>query len=238
MTTDFHVHLDLVDVATIRAGGLTRVYDLGSARAVPNHGVPGVEVIIAGQILTARGGYPSDRDWAAGGLFRDLAHGEVDAAVREQVGRGAALTKSARHQDAGPVWSDDLLAEVVGTVHAAGLKVVAHVQGVGQAARAASAGVDIFAHTPWSEPLSPELLTHLAATTTWISTLRIHTGRDLEVAVANAARFHAAGGRILYGTDMGNGPSSGGVEQDELALLREAGMSEDAVKAAMSDTEL
>ena len=73
-----------------------------------------------------------------------------------------------------------------------------------------------------------------AATTTWISTLRIHTGRDREHAVGNAARFHAAGGRILYGTDMGNGASSGGLEADELKLLTSFGIVGDALLEALT----
>jgi imidazolonepropionase-like amidohydrolase len=236
VTTDFHVHLDLVDATAVSAGGLTRVVDLGSA--VPHHAVAGVEVVTAGKILTARGGYPSDRPWAAGGLFREVGQGDVDAAVAEQVASGASLIKIALNTDQGPVWPDDLLREVVGTVHAAGLRCVAHVQGAGEAARAADAGLDAFAHTPWSEHLDDALITHLAASTTWISTLRIHRGRDQQVAVANARKFHAAGGRILYGTDMGNGPSTGGVEDDELALLQEAGLSDDDLAAALGDSDV
>lgn len=231
MTTDFHVHLELVDPALVAAGGLARVYDLGSSRAIE---VPGVEVIRAGRMLTAPGGYPSDRPWAASGLFREVAKGEADAAVREQVASGAALIKIALNADAGPVWDDDVLAEVVGAAHSAGVRVVAHVEGGGQAARATAAGVDAFAHSPFSERLGDALIRHLATGVTWISTLRIHQGADRERALDNVRRFHAAGGRILYGTDMGNGPASGGVEQDELDALREAGLSDDEVAAAMS----
>jgi imidazolonepropionase-like amidohydrolase len=100
--------------------------------------------------------------------------------------------------------------------------------------RAATAGVDIFAHTPFSEDLDHAVLKRLAATTIWISTLRIHTGREREHAVSNAARFHAAGGRILYGTDMGNGPSSGGLEGDELKSLTSFGLVGDALLVAMT----
>ena len=223
MPTDWHVHLDLVDVAAVAAGGLTRVVDLGSAGPVE---VPGVEVVRAGRMLTAAGGYPSDRVWAAGGLFREVAAGETDAAVAEQVAGGAALIKVALNSEAGPVWPDALLAELVAAAHARGLRVAAHVQGAGQAERALAAGVDLFAHTPWSERLGDALLAALAHGTTWISTLRIHAGADRERALDNLRRFHAAGGRVLYGTDMGNGPSSGGIEQDELDALREAGLSE------------
>jgi hypothetical protein len=37
-------------------------------------------------------------------------------------------------------------------------------------------------------------------------------------------RFHAAGGRVLYGTDLGNGPLPLGVNARELAALLSAGL--------------
>lgn len=222
MPTDFHVHLELADVAAVAAGGLTRVVDLGSSAPVE---VPGVEVVRAGRMLTAVGGYPSNRAWAAGGLFREVGDGEAEAAVAEQVADGAALIKVALNAEAGPVWPGALLAAVVDAAHARALQVVAHVQGAGQAERALAAGVDAFAHTPWTERLDDALVAALARETTWISTLRIHSGPDRERALDNLRRFHAAGGRVRYGTDMGNGPSSGGLEQDELDALREAGLS-------------
>jgi imidazolonepropionase-like amidohydrolase len=229
VTTDFHVHLELVDPALVAAGGLTRVYDLGSSRAID---IPGVEVIRAGRMLTAPGGYPSDRPWAASGLFREVADGEADAAVREQIDSGAALIKIALNADAGPVFSDRVLDAVVAAAHTASLRVVAHVQGAGQAARAATAGVDVFAHAPWTERLDDALVGHLATHVTWISTLRVHAGEDRARALDNVRRFHAAGGRILYGTDMGNGPATGGIEQGELDALCEAGLDEGAIAAS------
>jgi imidazolonepropionase-like amidohydrolase len=233
--TDFHVHLELVDASAVAAGGLARVLDLGSA--APS-AAGDVEVVRAGRMLTAIGGYPSTRPWAAGGLFREVSDSDVDAAVAEQVAAGAAVIKIALNVDVGPVWSDDTLAAVVGAAHAAGRKVVAHVEGDGQSARAAAAGVDAFAHTPFTERLDDALIARLAAGTTWISTLRIHVGRDRDNAIDNLRRFHAAGGSILYGTDMGNGPSSGGIERDELEALVEAGLSDDDLVAALTGGSL
>ena len=43
--------------------------------------------------------------------------------------------------------------------------------------------------------------------TTWISTLAIHEDADRGTAIGNLRRFHELGGRIRYGTDMGNGPT-------------------------------
>lgn len=232
MITDFHVHLDLVDISAVATGGLARVVDLGSSRPVE---VPGVEVVRAGKMLTAVGGYPSTRPWAAGGLFREVSDDDVDAAVAEQVASGAAVIKIALNRDAGPVWPDDLLAAVVASAHAAGRRVVAHVEGVGQSARALAAGVDALAHAPFSECLSHTEIAAHAGAVTWISTLRIHESPDRDRALDNVRRFHAAGGRVLYGTDMGNGASSGGVEDDELALLRACGLTEDDITRAMTD---
>ncbi len=231
--TDFHVHLDLVDAAAVAAGGLARVLDLGSN---PAHDLRAgdVEVARAGQILTAVGGYPSTRSWAADAMFREVGPGGVEAAVREQIAAGAKAIKIALNADAGPVWPDDLLAEVVGVAHARGVPVAAHVEGAGEAVRAATAGADVFAHAPFTEDLDHPVLKKLAATTIWISTLRVHAGQERDHAVGNAARFHAAGGRILYGTDMGNGPSSGGLQSDELGMLTSFGIVDDALLGALT----
>jgi imidazolonepropionase-like amidohydrolase len=237
--TDFHVHLDLVDPETVAAGGLARVLDLGAAGPVA---AGAVEVVRAGRMLTAVGGYPSTRPWAAGGLFREVADevapSDAHSAVAEQLAAGAAVIKIALNADVGPVWPDDTLAAVVDAAHAAGTKVVAHVEGAGQSARAAAAGVDAFAHAPFTERLDDALLVRLAATTTWISTLRIHSGRDRETAIDNVRRFRAAGGAILYGTDMGNGPASGGVERDELVALVEAGLTHEELVTALTGGSL
>jgi imidazolonepropionase-like amidohydrolase len=231
--TDHHVHLDLVDPATVAAGGLARVLDLGSAGPVP---AGPVEVVRAGRMLTAVGGYPSTRSWAAGGLFRQVRPDEVGGAVAEQVADGAAVIKIALNADAGPVWPDDMLAAVVASAHAAGRRVVAHVEGPGQSARALTVGVDALAHAPFSERLPDAEIAGHARAVTWISTLRIHG--DPSHALDNVRRFQAAGGRILYGTDMGNGPSSGGLERDELVLLREAGLTLDDLLAALTGEAL
>lgn len=233
--TDHHVHLDLVDPATVAAGGLARVLDLGSAGPVA---AGDVEVVRAGRILTAVGGYPSTRPWAVGGVAREVRDDDVDAAVAEQVASGAAVIKIALNLDAGPVWPDDVLAAVVGSAHAAGRRVIAHVEGAGQSSRALDAGVDALAHAPFTERLDDAEIADHAAAVTWISTLRIHEGPDRDRAVDNVRRFHAAGGRILYGTDMGNGPASGGVERDELQLLLEAGLTRDDLVTALTGDAL
>jgi hypothetical protein len=124
--------------------------------------------------------------------------------------------------------SDEVARAVVDEAHRLGLVVVAHAEGPGQAARAERLGVDRLAHTPWTERLSDELITAMAGRMTWVSTLDIHGWgeRTPEYAVAldNLTRFAAAGGRVLYGTDLGNGPLPTALNQRELDALVAAGL--------------
>jgi hypothetical protein len=57
--------------------------------------------------------------------------------------------------------------------------------------------------------------------------VEIHAGPTYKTAVDNVRRFHAAGGIVLYGTDMGNGPSSVDLSEREIRALREAGIDGD-----------
>ncbi len=159
---DAHVHLGLVDPVAVRRGGIAVVHDLGwvpdVARTWP--GTPGFpEVVFAGAFLTAPGGYPSDRPWAPRGAVEEVASpDEAVAAVDRQVAAGASFVKVALHSEAGPVPDDVTLAALVGHAHGRGRDVVAHVEGRGMAARAFEAGVDRFAHAPFSERLPDDLL--------------------------------------------------------------------------------
>ena len=75
-----------------------------------------------------------------------------------------------------------------------------------------------------------------------VSTLDIHSyGRDtpeLRVALDNLHRFVRAGGRVAYGTDLGNGPIPPGIDVREASLLAEAGLGLDGVLQAMTDRPL
>ncbi len=102
---------------------------------------------------------------------------------------------------------------------------------------ALGAGVDELAHTPWTERLSDGVVEALAKTTRIVSTLDIHSfGRDtpeIRTALDNLRRFHGTGGRVLYGTDLGNGPIPPGIHAREAMLMHEAGLSREAVLGAM-----
>ncbi len=208
--TDHHVHLGLVDPVALFAGGLTQVVDLGWDPTIasgwlrddPRH--PGVA--IAGALLTAPGGYPSRSGWAPAGAAREVGGPrEARRAVREQVMAGASRIKLALNSDAGETVDDSTLAAIVEEAVTAGLPVVAHAQGPGETERAVRAGVAQLAHAPFGERIpDPVIAAAIARGMTWISTLDIHgwgvPTPQHRTAVDNVRRFHAAGGRVLYGT--------------------------------------
>ena len=242
---DAHVHLALIDPALLAAGGIARVIDLGgwAPDAAPGvtAGAPFPDVAFAGQFLTAPGGYPSGRSWAPADSVCEVAGAAAaSAAVDRQLARGASVIKVTLNAEAGPVLAADALAAIVARAHERGTAVVAHAQGVGQVLRAFVCGVDALAHAPFSERLVDELVEAMAGRMTWISTLDIHGwgehNDDFSRASDNLRRFHAHGGRVLYGTDLGNGPLPVGLNRREIEALLGAGLSPDEVIEALTGT--
>jgi hypothetical protein len=235
-----HVHLGLVDRALLADGPVTEVHDLGwdprEAAAWADTPPSGVRVRYAGPFHTAPGGYPTGRTWAPDAAVRHVASPRAAAeAVADVVaGRGFAI-KVALHAGM-DLLPDDVLRAMVAEAHSAGLPVLVHAEGEGQAERAISAGADTLVHVPWTEALSPEVITR-AARMTWISTFAIHDrpgGReDLDRALDNARRFVAAGGTLAYGTDMGNGPTPVGVNEREIELLGQVVEGEALLRAVL-----
>ncbi|REC99990.1 hypothetical protein DEU35_0970 [Microbacterium sp. AG157] len=242
---DHHVHLHLIDSGSLARRGIAAVVDLGgdpAALARRPEGLP--RIAFAGAFLTVPGGYPDGRSWAPRSVVRFVTdasrhpgvHDGARTAVDEQADAGAKVIKVALHADAGPVLTDEALAAVVASATERGLPVVAHAQGPGQVDRAIAAGVSVLAHTPFDAPVSRRTLARaVAAGQAWISTLDIHRGADRERAIANLRAFAARGGRVLYGTDLGNGSLPVGVNRRELLALTAAGVRGDALVAALTD---
>lgn len=238
---DKHVHLHLVDVHALP--GLAGVLDLGGdPAALVRHDGAFPHVSYAGAMLTVPGGYPSDRDWAPAAVWRAVSSasrhpgvpGGAGTAVDEQVSFGASVVKVALNSAAGPVFDAETLTAVVGLAHERGVPVVAHVEGDGMLRLALDAGVDALAHTPFTERVDDDQLARAVdAGQHWISTLAIHD--DPTVAVDNLARFAAAGGRVLYGTDLGNGDRPAGIQQAELEAMDAAGIRGDRLIAALAN---
>ncbi len=243
---DHHVHIRLSDPAAVLAGGVTSVRDLGWA---PDEIFPlcdisqatdfdGPAVGAVGPFITAVGGYPSQAGWCPPGGWIEVQGPEEAAAVVDRIATmDPVAIKVALNGDAGPTLSDAELVQVCDAAHAHDLRVTAHVQGEGQAERALGSGVDEFAHAPWTERLSDELVSAIARRLTIVSTLDIQSyGRrtaQLDVALDNLGRFARAGGRVRYGTDLGNGPIPPGVHIREAALLASTGLTPEAVLTTM-----
>jgi imidazolonepropionase-like amidohydrolase len=239
---DAHVHSGLVDLAVVRAGGVANVWDLGSvpsrvADLVGRAGFPGIRY--AGPFLTAPGGYPSDRSWAAPGSWRAI---ESASQAREAVGAvaesGATLIKMTAHAG-GPRMDVATMTAVVRAAHELGLPVVVHAEGPGTVVVAYETGADILAHTPWTETLDPGLVRVCAERMQWISTLDIHgwgsPTREQATAIGNLRRFLEYGGKVRYGTDLGNGPLPPTVNPREIRALQSAGLTPDEILVAMTD---
>jgi imidazolonepropionase-like amidohydrolase len=239
---DHHVHLMIVGDDALHDTALAGVVDLGApldaiAARARRDGLP--VVAFAGSFLTAPGGYPVGRPWAAHGSAReiDTVSGDergslpnaAETAVAEQRAFGASVIKVALNSSAGPVFDRTTLDAIVAAAHGQGLPVVAHVEGEGMSRLAIDAGIDAVAHTPFTERLDDALIVRaVAAGQRWISTLFVagygSPTIEHETALDNLARFHAAGGRVLYGTDLGNGDQPLGVNPAELELLAQAGL--------------
>lgn len=244
---DHHIHLHLIDEHALTGGGIAAAVDLGGdpvALARREDDMP--HIAYAGAFLTTPGGYPSGRGWAPDAIVRIVtdpsAHpgvpGGAATAVDEQASFGASVIKVSLNASTGPVFDPIMLQAIVAAARAHGLPVVAHVEGAGMTLAALDAGVDVLAHTPFSEDLDTALIARAAASgQRWISTLDIHAGDAAAARTAseNLAAFVAAGGSVLYGTDLGNGDRRVGVLAGELSALDAAGVRGAALVDALCD---
>lgn len=228
---DAHVHVGLIDAEELPKHGIGRVLDLGWKFPEISQwasGIPELEIEYAGNFLAAEGGYPSDRSWAPPGATFFVA--DAAEAVMRQQNNGAKAIKITLNSEAGPVHTDEVLKQLVHEALSVGLPPVIHAEGPGQAERAIACGLVALAHTPFTEILSDEVIAYAAKTNMgWISTLDIHGygdyGNAFEIASENLRRFHEAGGRIFYGTDLGNGPLPLGINEREIRALQACGLS-------------
>jgi imidazolonepropionase-like amidohydrolase len=227
---DAHVHLGFYPPEVVLAGGVTTVRDLGwppgrlaalrqqAARPAVSPGL-----LAAGQILTVPGGYPTRAGWAPPGTGRPVAsRAEAVGAVAELAAAGAAVIKVALDDRAGPTLPARLLAAVVGAAGDHGLGVTAHVGTAAEVVKAVDAGVEELAHWPFDHrPLPHALVDRLAESMVAVPTLHIDPSPARR---AGVRRFVERGGRVLYGTDMGNQGPPPAVDTEELRLLVGAGL--------------
>ena len=223
---DSHVHLAYWPVAdALVSSGIAATVDLAAPESVLGERQP-LHVIASGPMLTSDGGYPLD-SWGADGYGVGCGDGScVTRVIDRLAGRGARVIKIA--VDAGGL-DPALLPVAVEAAHRHRLRVAVHALRDRSASLAAAAGADLLAHTP-VEALRPETVEAWRGRAV-VSTLAAFGGSS--TAIANLRALRAAGVTVLYGTDLGNLRDAGPSAQ-EIAHLREAGLDDTAIAAAMT----
>lgn len=241
---DSHVHIGFYDPKTVLEGGITVARDLGwpakqifpLAERLKSSTREGPLLLASGPMITCPGGYPSRAAWAPRGTALEVRGvEEATEAVRGLVAEGAAIIKVAQDPRAGPVLEPEVLKSVVDETHSTGFAVTSHLGGLDQLEVALDVGVDELAHGLWSEEEIPEATIDrmVSQEMTVIPTLHIDPS---EVRIENLRKFHDAGGRVIYGTDMGNTGPPPGIDPTELMLMHEAGMSVEEVLASATSS--
>lgn len=237
---DAHVHIGFYEPRDVLAGGVTTVRDLGwppelIARVVGESQSPlfvGPLVIAAGPMLTAPGGYPTRAAWAPEGTGLEISRPEhARAAVAAVADAGFCIVKVALNPPVGPVLDAQTLAAIVDAAHDRALEVTGHIYGLGELDKALDAGVDELAHMLMSdETIPPATIERMVASgVRVVPTLSVFNGGALDTAIANLSSFLAAGGRVIYGTDLGNEGPRPGIDAREVDAMTRAGMSGRAI---------
>lgn len=227
---DTHVHLGFYQPRQVVEGGLTTVRDLGwvprtslgwvEASADPRWGPT---VLAVGPMVTVEGGYPSQAGWAPKGTASVYAPNLVEELARE----GVCAIKVTLQPGSGPTLNLAQLKDLVTQAHEEGLKVTAHVSTLPELEKALEAEVDELAHFVFDNSVVPESLIHrmVKLGVTVVPTLRINPSAPR---LKNLGAFAKAGGKVVYGTDMGNGGGPG-IDVRELELMQKAGMTPEQV---------
>ncbi len=244
---DAHVHIAFADPRDVLRRGVTTVRDLAwprdeiypLARASLGNDFDGPLILTVGPMVTVEGGYPLTAGWAPPGTGLAVSSpDDARAAVATLASDGVAAIKVALNPPAGKVLDDTTLATIVSAAHDHDLRVTAHIHGLEELSKALAAGVDELAHMLMSpEELTTEVIDRLIQNdVTIVPTLSIFPRGDVEIAVANLGRFVAAGGRVIYGTDLGNAGPQPGIDELEVTRMEAAGMSVvDIVRSATVD---
>ena len=216
---DSHVHLSYLPVGSeLSQRGVAAAVDMAAPLSSFGDAPSPLTVLRAGPMITAVGGYPT-RSWGIGGYGLEVATAaDGRQAVDDLQRAGASFIKIPL--TAAPSLELESASAIVQRAHELGLKVAAHALEETNAALAASAGVDLLAHTP-AEALSAATVEAFEGRAV-VSTLAAFGAGP--AVVDNLARLRAGGVTVLYGTDLGN-TRTAGIQPDEIALLASAGLS-------------
>jgi imidazolonepropionase-like amidohydrolase len=244
---DAHVHIGFYEPGRVLRGGVTTVRDLGwpadeihalTARS-RDAGFDGPEILAAGPILTAPGGYPTRATWAPPGTGREVRDAaEARSAVQEVAEHGASVIKVSLNPSVGPTLDAPTLAAIVERAHEKGLKVTGHVHGTNELEKALDARMDELAHMLMGdEVISARTIDRMVASgMAVVPTLSCRFGHERRTAIGNLVRFREAGGKVIYGTDLGNEGPRPGIDRREVEGMVHAGYSvSDVIRSATVD---
>lgn len=233
---DAHVHIGFVDPADVLRRGVTTVRDLGwppeeiHRLAARSRSVDfdGPEILAAGPILTAPGGYPTRAAWAPQGTGRVVGGAsEARSVVAQTVEEGASVIKIALNPPVGPTFDRETLTAVVVAASDAGLRVTGHIHGLEELANALEAGVHELAHMLMGDEEIPSAVVRRMVDhgMVVVPTLSIRTNDGFATAKRNLTNFKEAGGKVVYGTDLGNEGPEPGIDRLEVEAMSSAGFS-------------
>jgi imidazolonepropionase-like amidohydrolase len=239
---DCHVHIGMAAPADVLNGGVTTVRDLAwqrdiwslSSQSKDEHW-PGPEILAAGQMLTVPEGYPLRAQWAPNGTGRAIrSTAEAREAVAEQAESGACVIKVALNELVGPTLDAATLEAIVEAAHERGLRVTGHVYGLSELHKALDAGMDELAHMLMSpEPIPAATVSRMVSQSmTIVPTLSCFFGNEQTIAIENLRAFVTAGGKYVYGTDLGNEGPRPGIDPRELDALARAGLTGSEIVAS------
>jgi imidazolonepropionase-like amidohydrolase len=167
---------------------------------------------------------------------------EAPALVTRQLARGADAIKLylvSWMVPGRPAMTRDQIAALTRAAHLRHTRVIAHPQSLEALEAAVDAGIDLLAHTtpesgPWSERLVESMIAKNVALIPTLSLWRteLRDPRGTTVAIEQLRAFQKAGGEVLFGTDAGYTPDTD--PEPEYALMRESGMSFEAILASLT----
>ena len=238
---DLHIHVPDELALVLLSSGVTTVRDVGAPMAdlLVDNDSSALRILRAGPIITAPGGYPIPEhgEWGRAIALQVDGVSKARAAVRRVARAGASVIKIAVERGDGsyPLLTVAEIRAIVDEAHAHDLRVTAHVSAPDDTRLALAGGVDEFAHMPcaWA---APRLMREIARRRIPIvGTLSIEKYFRFPAWRANARAFVRAGGTLLYGSDLGAPGAPARIQLEELRLMREAGMSPQAIiRAATS----
>lgn len=236
-------------VTTVKSLGDPTSLTIAVRRQIASGALTGPRLLTTGAVLTPVGGIPVDQfcfgePWCLSEIVIQVADvAGAEARVDQLAAAGVDAIKFVNDAVGGaPLMPADVMAAIVARAHLHGLPVTGHASNFEADALAiAASGADGIEHmiaTPLTGPALAQAL--LANDASYVTTLALREATlppvNFADALANTAALHAAGVRIVLGTDTLASVPPGQTTLHELELLVLAGLTPaQALRAATRD---